>query len=90
MSWNSASELVDRYRERHNSIKTGSISIANEIRRHEAALEGVVADPEKLKDFEGGLNAFGGSVKQAKARIKAFKTIQAAIDAVYPPPEPEV
>ena len=89
MSFNQASELVKQYQGKYDCCKTGSIGVGNDIRNPEAFLKDIQADPEKLKDFEGGLNAFGASVKQAQEKLKAFKTIQAAIDLVYPPPEPE-
>ena len=89
MSWNKASELVKRYQEQYDSCKTGAIGVANDIRNLENFIKDILADEEKKKDFTGGLNAFGTSVVKVKEKLKGFREIQAAIDAVYPPKEPE-
>ena len=89
MAFNRASELIKRYQEQYDCCKTGSIGVRGDIERLETFLKDILEDEEKLKDFDGGLNAFGTSIEVAKEKIEALKTIQKAIELVYPSPEPE-
>ena len=89
MSFNRASELVKRYQEQYDCCKTGSIGVVKDIRSLENFIKDILADEEKKKDFTGGLNAFGSSVVKVREKLKGFREIVAAIDAVYPPKEPE-